>query len=266
MFPYFNWNSPFEQFIINPIYPLNLIYIDFTISNATIVLFILVLVLFYTFSMLMNFKKKSYNIHGTQLDTQFHLLYIVIQTIIEKHVHVKYYQQIIFPIIFSLGIFLLMLNLGGNLPIFMSLTSQFSIISAFSLPPTFGIFFWFLYERGLTFFRSFHAPGMESWLAAFLFPIELLTFVMRPVSVICRLCSNIMSGHIVVKVCLHTLFAISHTKDSSTVFKAALVFFLSLKLIPLLLLEVIVSVIQVYVFLVIFCMFVSDSIGHHYRH
>jgi F0F1-type ATP synthase membrane subunit a len=37
-------------------------------------------------------------------------------------------------------------------------------------------------------------------------------------------------------------------------------------LVPLLILEVAVSVIQVYVFLVIFCMFLADTFGHHFRH
>ncbi len=260
------WNNPFEQFIVNPIIPLNFVYFDFTISNVTVVLIILVLGVMYTFFILQNPQTFSLYLNPTILDSHFHLAYIAIQTILEKHVHVKYYQQILFPITFSLGIFLLMLNLGGNLPIFMSLTSQFAVISAFSLPTILGIFSWQLFERELTFFRSFHAPGMSSALAMVLFPIEVLTYVMRPVSIICRLCSNIMSGHIIVKVVLHTIFALSQGKGSSSLIISLLVSALVFKLVPLLILEVAVSVIQVYVFLVIFCMFLADTFGHHYRH
>jgi ATP synthase subunit 6 len=262
----FTWNSPFEQFIVTPILNLNFVYFDFTLTNTTLVLTILVLVSIYVSLIIRNPKTMSLYAMPTVLDSHFHLAYIAIQTILEKHVHVKFYQQIMFPITFSLGIFLLMLNLGGNLPIFMSLTSQFAIISAFSLPTILGIFSWLFYERELTFFRTFHAPGMTSALAMVLFPIEVLTYVMRPVSIICRLCSNIMSGHIIVKVCLHTIFALSQTTLSSTFGVSLLVSLLTLKLVPLLVLEVAVSVIQVYVFLVIFCMFLADTFGHHYRH
>jgi F-type H+-transporting ATPase subunit a len=107
---------------------------------------------------------------------------------------------------------------------------------------------------------------MSSSLAMVLFPIEVLTYVMRPVSIICRLCSNIMSGHIIVKVCLHTMFDLSVIKGSSNFFISILVSSLVFGLVPLLILEVAVSVIQVYVFLVIFCMFLADTFGHHFRH
>jgi F-type H+-transporting ATPase subunit a len=258
--------SPFEQFIVTPILPLNFIFFDFTITNATVVLFILVCGTAYFFLILRNPNTNSLYLNPTVIDSHFHLAYIAVQTILEKHVHVKYYQQIMFPITFSLAIFLLMLNLGGNLPIFMSLTSQFAIISAFSLPTIIGIFCWLAYDRELTFFRTFHAPGMSSSLAMVLFPIEVLTYVMRPVSIICRLCSNIMSGHIIVKVCLHTMFDLSVVKGSSNFFLSILVSSLVFGLVPLLILEVAVSVIQVYVFLVIFCMFLADTFGHHFRH
>lgn len=165
-----------------------------------------------------------------------------------------------------LGIFLLALNLSGNLPLFMSLTSQFSIITAFCIPTFIGIFLWFFFDRQLTFLRTFYAPGTEIILAIVLFPVELLTYLMRPISIICRLCSNIMSGHVIVKVCLHTIFALSQIKNSSSFLLSITISILILQLVPLLLLEFCVSLIQVYVFLVIFCMFLSDTFGHHYKH
>jgi F-type H+-transporting ATPase subunit a len=258
--------SPFEQFIANPFLALNLIYVDFTITNITVVFFILLSCVFYISLILQNPNTNSAYLIPTIIGGHFHLAYIAIQSILEKHVAVRYYQQVMFPLTFSLGIFLLTLNLGGNLPLFMSLTSQFAVISAFSLPTIFGIFFWQITERELTFFRTFHAPGMSSTLAITLFPIEVLTYIMRPVSIICRLCSNIMSGHIIAKVCLHTIFALGQGKGSSSVILSLLVSILVFKLVPLLILEIAVSVIQVYVFLVIFCMFLADTFGHHYRH
>jgi hypothetical protein len=46
--------SPFEQFIVTPILPLNFILFDFTITNATIVLFLLVSGTAYSFLILQN--------------------------------------------------------------------------------------------------------------------------------------------------------------------------------------------------------------------
>jgi F0F1-type ATP synthase membrane subunit a len=75
-----------------------------------------------------------------------------------------------------------------------------------------------------------------------------------------------MSGHIIFKVFLGGAveFAFS-TKSLSIVYTlltaASLCF-----LVVLVILEIAISVIQVYVFVVIFCMFLSDSFGHHFRH
>lgn len=257
--------NPFEQFITIPLIPI-CFFLDFTVSNVSLCLLLIILTVLYTLNIVQDTKTKSLYVLTTELENHIFLAYIAIQSIIEKHVHVRFYQQLLFPITFSLGIFLLLLNLSGNLPLFMSLTSQFAIISAFCLPTFFGIFFLFIKERHITFLRTFYAPGTEISLAIVLFPVELLTYFMRPISIICRLCSNIMSGHVIVKVCLHTIFALTQIKSSYNFFYSILITILILQLIPLLLLEVCVSLIQVYVFLVIFCMFLSDTFGHHYRY
>lgn len=262
MFFFFN---PFEQFITYPLINFNF-FLDFTLSNTNLCLFIILISIVISTFVLYDFKTGTFYALPTSLEAHIFLAYIAIQGILEKHVHVKFYQQVLFPLTFALGIFLLFLNLSGNLPIFMSLTSQFAIISAFCLPTFFGIFFLFVFERQLTFLRTFYAPGTEISLAIVLFPVELLTYFMRPISIICRLCSNIMSGHVIVKVCLHTIFALSQIKNSSSLLLSLLISTLTIQLIPLLLLEFCVSLIQVYVFLVIFCMFLSDTFGHHYRY
>ena len=101
------------------------------------------------------------------------------------------------------------------------------------------IFLWFFFDRQLTFLRTFYAPGTEIILAIFLFPVELLTYLMRPISIICRLCSNIMSGHVIVKVCLHTIFALSQIKNSSSFLLSITISILILQLIPLFLLFIV---------------------------
>ena len=126
--------SPFEQFIVTPILPLNFIFFDFTITNATVVLFILVCGTAYFFLILRNPNTNSLYLKPTVIDSHFHLAYIAVQTILEKHVHVKYYQQIMFPITFASTIFLFMLNLGGNLPIFMGLTVNLQLLVLFQYP------------------------------------------------------------------------------------------------------------------------------------
>lgn len=258
--------NPFEQFILVPLINLNFSFLDFTFSNISLCLFLILISLIYALLVILNVNNQMLYAIPTTLEIHIFLTYLAVQSILEKHIHVKFYHQIIFPLTYALSIFLLLLNLSGNLPLFMSLTSQFAIITAFCIPSFIGIFFWFIFERQITFLRTFYAPGTDKFLAIVLFPIELLTYFMRPISIICRLCSNIMSGHVIVKVCLHTIFSVAILKNSSTLFLSITISILILQLIPLFLLEFCVSLIQVYVFLVIFCMFLSDTFGHHYKH
>ncbi len=261
----FIFEAPFEQFVAIPFVRIKFFFFDFIITNIDYCLFLLFLTTLIVASILL-LKKFSFHAIPTVFETQILLFYLVIQSLIEKHIHVKFYQQAVFPIIFSLGTFLILVNLSGNLPIFMSLASQFTIITALFLPLFLGFFFLFFFDRNITFFRVFYTPGTDILLAIILFPIELLTFFMRPISIVCRLCSNIMSGHIVIKVCLHTIFAITFIKNSSNIFLSLTISALILPLLPILLLEFCVSLIQVYVFLVIFCMFLNDIMGHHFTH
>ena len=260
------FNNPFEQFIVIPLMQIHLFFFDFSFSNVSLCLFIILLSTLYTIFIILDIKTLTLYAVPTALETHIFLTFIAIQSIIEKHIHIKFYQQLIFPIFYSLGIFLLLLNLSGNLPLFMSLTSQFAVITAFCIPTFLGILLWFILNRKITFLRTFYAPGTDINLAITLFPVELLTYIMRPVSIICRLCSNIMSGHVILKVCLHTIFALIQIKNSSSILLSITISILIIQLVPLLLLEFCVSLIQVYVFLVIFCMFLSDTIGHHYKH
>ncbi len=258
--------NPFEQFIINPFLDLHFFFIDLTVSNVTLTLFIIICFSIIVISLLKNPYNNSFYLFPTHLDSLIHLAYLLCQYMLERHINVKYYQQAFFPIIFSLAIFLLLINLVGNVPGCMALTSQIGVVCAYSLPMIFGFFAWALYDRQLSFVRTFHSPGTPGSLAIVLFPIEVLTYVMRPVSIICRLVANFMSGHIIFKVFLGGAveFAFS-TKSLSIVYTlltaASLCF-----LVVLVILEIAISVIQVYVFVVIFCMFLSDSFGHHFRH
>jgi len=202
----------------------------------------------------------------TYLDSIIHLTYIICQYLLERHVNVRFFQQEFFPLIFSLAVFLLIMNLVGNIPGCMSLTAQIGVVCAYALPMILGVFFFVLFERDLSFLRTFHSPGTSSTLAILLFPIEVLTFVMRPVSIICRLVANFISGHIIFKVFLGAAveyaFSIKSISLLTTLFTSLSLSFLAI----LIILELAISIIQVYVFIVIFCMFLSDSFGHHFRH
>lgn len=259
--------NPFEQFIINPVYYLHLFWFDFSFTTVSVSLLVFFgIYCFVLFFLVLSISTQSLYLIPTGLTVLLYMAFSMCYAIVDRHLNVQYYKQIFFPIVYSLAIFLFVINFGGTIPGSSSLTSQLAVLVSFFLPIVIGIFSWALSERQLTIFRSFYSPGMASQLAITLFPVEVLTFVMRPVSIIARLFSNFMSGHVIFKVLLGAIFDFSTSGFAGGLAFSILVSFCLLSLIPLAMLEIAICFIQVYVFVVIFCMFLSDCFGHYYRH
>jgi len=121
----FTYFSPFEQFVITRVIPVNLFIlaqqlhimslpaIDFTISNVTLILFLIFSIASLVIKVIKSPVNGTFFAMPISLESHFHLGYSAIQATLQKHVHVKYYQQVVFPITFALVIFLLLLNLAG---------------------------------------------------------------------------------------------------------------------------------------------------------
>lgn len=258
--------SPFEQFIVHPIYPINVFGFDMSVTNFTITLFLFLLVTYNAVSVIRHKESNHLYLRPTPIDTFIHVAFFLLQHMVERHLNVKYFQQGFFPFLFCWALFLLLINLGGNIPLCMSLTSQVAFVCAFALPFLIGFFLWALNARGITFLRTFHAPGTPGFLAILVLPVEVLAYMMRPVSLLFRLIANFMAGHIIFKVLLGGLVQGLFIAQSLYVITAISLGLASCLFIALILLELVISLIQVYVFIVIFCMFVCDTLGHHYRH
>ncbi len=110
------------------------------------------------------------------------------------------------PYIFSLFMFILFANLLGLLPVGLfgihpfTFTSHFTVtgvlaIMSFSIVLIVG--FW---KHGLHFFSLFVPHGTPLPMIPILFPIELISFLVRPFSLALRLFVAMMAGHVLLKV------------------------------------------------------------------
>jgi F-type H+-transporting ATPase subunit a len=106
----------------------------------------------------------------------------------------------------------------------------------------------------LAFFWPAEAPG---WLRPVLAVIELISYFVRPVSHSIRLGANMMAGHAVLKV-FAGLFAMVVAGGLGPV--AVLPF---LTMVALTAFEVLVAVIQAYIFAVLTCVYLNDALHMH---
>jgi F-type H+-transporting ATPase subunit a len=105
-----------------------------------------------------------------------------------------------FPFVFTLFMFVLFGNVFGLLPYAFTYTSHIAV--------TFGLaFIVFLVTtivalslHGKKFFGYFFPEGAPLWLAPIIVPVEVVSYLSRPISLSVRLFANMVAGHVLLKV------------------------------------------------------------------
>jgi F-type H+-transporting ATPase subunit a len=107
-------------------------------------------------------------------------------------------------------------------------------------------------KHGLHFFTFFFPSGAPVYMAPLLIPIEILSYLSRPVSLSVRLFANMMAGHTMMKVFGGFVVALGAFGVAPMAILVALTGF-----------EVLVAVLQAYVFTILTCIYLHDAIHLH---
>jgi F-type H+-transporting ATPase subunit a len=131
-------------------------------------------------------------------------------------------------------------------------TSHIIVTFAMALFIFIGVTLIGLARHGLHFFSFFAPKGMPLALQLILIPIEVLSYVIRPMTLSVRLFANMMAGHTMLLIFSGFVVALGILG----VFPLALnIFFI--------LLELLVAVLQAYVFTILTCIYLNDAIHLH---
>lgn len=248
--------SPLEQFQILPVLPLRFYDFDFSVTNSTIILFIGLFAFFSLLSTLTN-SKESYDLVPTRWQIVVEVLYGVVGGLLKDTVGSK--GQTYFPFIFTLFSFLLIANLIGLIPYSFTVTSHLIVTFSIAIMTFLGINIICLREHGHRAFSLFLPKGSTLSLAFILVPIELVSYLVRPVSLSVRLFANMMAGHTLLKVIAG--FSWTMMLSGGALFLAH---FLPLLILVLVMaLEFGVALIQGYVFTILTCIYLNDALNLH---
>jgi F-type H+-transporting ATPase subunit a len=166
------------------------------------------------------------------------------------------------PYVFSLFMFILLANLLGLLPIGLfglhpfTFTSHFTVtgvlaIISFSIVLLVGFF-----KHGLHFFSLFVPHGTPLPMIPVIFPIELVSFMVRPFSLGLRLFVAMTAGHVLLKVLAG--FVINST-NAGLGYGAMVGIPSFVLMIGISALEMLVAVIQAYVFALLTSLYINDA-------
>ena len=161
-----------------------------------------------------------------------------------------------FPFVFTIFMFVLFANVLGLLPYSFTVTSHIIITAALALLVFFTVIGHGFWKNGLRFLKLFVPSGVPGYILPFVVAIEVLSFLSRPLSHSVRLFANILAGHITLKV-----FAgfVAMLGAFGLVGWAGAVLPLGLT-VALTALELLVAFLQAYVFAILTCIYLNDSL------
>lgn len=171
-----------------------------------------------------------------------------------------------FPFVFTLFIFILAMNLLGMFTIFTA-TSQLAVTVTFALLTILLVIVFGLIKNGLAFFKLFAPSGVPWYMLLFVTPIEVISFLLRPVTLSLRLFGNMLGGHVALKVFAGFVVSLGALAAGGGlgllgIPGAALALG---GVVALTALEFLVAFLQAFVFAVLTCVYLNDAVhaGHH---
>ncbi|MFD1252910.1 MULTISPECIES: F0F1 ATP synthase subunit A [Devosia] len=162
-----------------------------------------------------------------------------------------------FPLVFSLFTFIFVANMFGMVPYFFTVTSHIIVTFALSMLVFVTVIVYGFVKNGPKFLKLFVPAGVPGYILPIVTPIEVISFLSRPISLSVRLFGNILAGHITLKV--FTGFAVMMIAGLGAVGWVASILPI-LMAIALTGLEFLVGSVQAYVFAVLTCMYLNDAI------
>lgn len=161
-----------------------------------------------------------------------------------------------FPLVFSLFMFVLVANLIGMVPYAFTVTSHIIVTFALAMLVFLTVTLYGLWRNGLDFFRLFMPSGVPPVLAPIIIPIEVVSYISRPVSHSVRLFAVMLAGHITLKVFAGFVVSLG-ALGGIGIAGAILPLLMTVALSGL---ELMMSVIQAYIFTMLTCMYLNDAL------
>jgi len=243
-------HSPLEQFRITPVYDINLGGYDLSITNSTLFLFGVTLTIMLFF--IAGLRRSSV------IPSRFQVLvessYTFIAGMVDENIGKEGIKYV--PFVFSLFVLILGCNLAGMLPYSFTVTSH--IATTFAL----AIFCFIIVNiigfarHGFHYLHLFIPEGVPKIFLPIITPIEIISYMIRPISLGIRLSVAMTAGHIVMKIFAGFIIGLGAIFWGLGIFPMTFA-------IMLVGLELLVAGIQAFIFSILVCIYLNDAINMH---
>jgi F-type H+-transporting ATPase subunit a len=250
--------NPMEQFTIKPLIAEPLFAIaghPIYFTNQALLMIIVVL----ASSLFLTLAVKPGRLVPSRAQSMAEVSYEFVANIIHSatgQAGLKY-----FPFVFSLFIFVLCSNFFGMVPGSFTVTSQIAVTLALSCLVIGLVIVVGFMKHGIGFLKLFvpHAPW---YLLILLVPIEVISFLTRPISLSVRLFANMLAGHTLLAVFAGFVVSLGAAGGILSALSIAPM----LLIVAIMLLELLVAFLQAYVFAILTCIYLNEALHLHDHH
>jgi len=242
--------DPIHQFTIQKLIPIEVGGVDFSFTNSALFMVLTVVAA----SAFLIFSSSSRGLVPTRWQSLAELSYEFVAGLLRSSAGTEGMR--FFPLVFSLFMFVLVANLFGMFPYFYTVTSQIIVTFALAMLVILTVTIYGFAKHGLHFLHLFVPAGVPGALIPIVAPIEVISFLSRPISLSVRLFANMLAGHITLKVFAGFVVTLS-AAGTAGIFGAVLPLGMTVALTAL---EFLVAFLQAYVFTVLTCMYLNDAL------
>ena len=247
--------NPMEQFAVKTIKPLEIAGYDVSFTNSS--LWMLIALVAISAFLFIGTARPQLVPGRMQAATEY--LYDFVRKMLDENVGPE--GRRFAPLIFSIFIFVLACNLLGLIPWVGAFTPTSHVVVTFGLAMIVFVTvcivgFW---HHGLHFFSLFWPKDSNIFLGAFVFLIEFLSFLTRPFTLAIRLFANMTAGHVLLKV-FGTFVVTLGSFGALPYVLGALPLAVTVALTAL---EVLIAVVQAYVFALLASLYLNDAVNLH---
>ena len=233
------------------IYPIHIFNIDISITKHVLMLWIASVILIISLPLII--RSKSLIPKGPANFIEWIIVFLK-ESIIEPNLGQESYKYT--PYLLTAFFFILTCNLLGLIPLGSTATGNISVTISLALITFFFVQFANIRKNGfMGYLKSFLPPGLPVLMRPLMFFVEVLGMMTKHLALAIRLFANMFAGHLVIFTILGLIFFFKNLFISPLPILG--IIFVSL-------LEILIALIQAYIFTVLSTVFIGISVSSHH--
>jgi len=240
-------HGPLDQFAIQRWIEIDIGGFDVSFTNSAFMMCVVVVLV----TLLMTVGMGRRRLVPTRIQSIAEMSYELIAKMLGDLVGGKGAEKF-FPFVFSLFMFILLGNLVGLVPYAFTFTSHIIVTITLAMVVFVGVTILGFVIHKHRYLKIFVPDGVPIFLMPLLVPIEMISYIARPISLSVRLFANMMAGHTM----LHVFGGFVYTLGFFGFLPFAFI-------VALYGLEILVAALQAYVFAILTCLYIRDAIHMH---